>query len=82
MTTLRNSQLVAVSVGSNPTAAGLRVSQLATVSISTNPPAAGLRISQLVAVAVIANGQNFQQLGNPVNLGCWTPCGVLAYNGE
>lgn len=60
----------------------LRSSQLFTVSVSAAPVAAGLRSSQLMVVAVIANGKTYKPLGPAVQLGCWTPCGNLMWNGE
>jgi hypothetical protein len=82
MTSLRSSQLGSIAIGSPPTAAGLRASQLGSIAVGAPPAAIGLRASQFGVIAVIANGQNFQPLGPVVSLGCWTPCGNLAYNGE
>lgn len=59
----------------------LRSSQLTTIAVIANG-AGFLQVSQLVTVAVIANGKHFQTLGPVIGLGCWTPCGTLAYNGE
>jgi hypothetical protein len=82
MTDLRVSQFGSIAVGSPPVAVGLRASQLASIAVGSPPAAIGMRASQLAVIAVIANGQTFQPLGPVVGLGCWTPCGNLAWNGE
>jgi hypothetical protein len=79
MTTLRSSQLGAISV--NGGTGKLNASQLATVAVAANPAAVGLRVSQLFTVAVIANNRSFKPLGPVIGLNCWTPCGTLLYNG-
>lgn len=56
-------------------------SQLGSISLLSNPAAFGLDASQLGIIAVVANGQLVQPLGPVIQLSCWTPCGVLLWNG-
>jgi hypothetical protein len=79
MTTFRNSQLGTVSAVGG--AADLLVSQLVAMPVMENQPAVAIRVSQLAVITIVANGSNFQPLGPVVKLGCWTPCGVLMWNG-
>lgn len=60
----------------------LRQSQYALINVMGAPAATGVRLSQLAIIMVVANGKEFQQLGPVINLNCWTPCGVLAWNGS
>lgn len=80
MTALRVSQLAAINVLGG-VSSGLRLSQLAVIAVGNNPAALGVRFSQLVTIALVANAQNFVPLPQPVKLNCWTPCGVLLWNG-
>jgi hypothetical protein len=59
----------------------IQSSQLGSISLLSNPAALGLNVSQLGTIAVVANGQLVQPLGPPIQLSCWTPCGVLLWNG-
>jgi len=79
MTTLRSSQLFTMGVVSG--AAGLRASQLMSVGVLANPAAAGLRTSQLFTIAVVANNKPYRPIDRVYALNCWTPCGVLLWNG-
>lgn len=81
MTILKNSQLGLASVGAS-TNPSLQASQLGLISISGNPAAAKLQVSQLGVIMIVGNNSKIQPLGPPIGLGCWTPCGTLAYNGE
>lgn len=82
MTDLRFSQFGSIGVASNVAATGLRFSQLGSIAVGSNPAAAGLRVSQFFVIAVTANNKPIQSLGPVINLNCWTPCGVLAWNGS
>lgn len=79
MTDLRDSQLGAVGVTGGTAAIGLNDSQLGSIGVASNPAAAGLNVSQLMVIAVTSNAKQFFTLGPVVGLGCWTPCGSLAY---
>jgi hypothetical protein len=81
MTNLRGSQLASIAVAANPAAGGLRASQLASIAVASNPAAIGLRVSQLCTIAVIANNEKYQSMGPVIDLGCWTPCSNLMFNG-
>jgi hypothetical protein len=80
MTALRVSQLGTINVLGG-VSSGLRFSQLGMISVSANPAAAGLRFSQLGVIAVVAYGETFVPMPPPIKLNCWTPCGVLLWNG-
>lgn len=81
MTALRVSQLSAINVLGG-VSSGLRFSQLVMIAVANPPVALGLRVSQLFSIAVVANGEFVQSLGPVIGLNCWTPCGVLLWNGE
>jgi hypothetical protein len=81
MTTIRLSSLGTIAVpGGAGAASGVRFSQLGIISIANPPVAVGLRISSLGTIAVVSNAKAFQPLGEPVKLGCWTPCGTLIWD--
>lgn len=82
MTILKNSQLGLVGVQANTTANKLEASQLGLISVSVPPVAASLDCSQMGAIILVNNNKTFVPMPPPIGLGCWTPCGVLAYNGE
>lgn len=79
MTNLRVSQLASINVLGG--VATLNVSQLGFISVSGAPSAVGFNASQLFAIVVAANGQSYDLLNNAIQLSCWTPCGVLMWNG-
>ena len=81
MTNLRSSQFGSVAVTANSISGGLRSSQFGAVAIAANPAAVGLRCSQFAVLAVVANNTEYQGLGPVVQLGCWTPCSNLMFNG-
>lgn len=55
----------------------MRISQFAMVAL-IDYPVAPIEISQLALVAVIGDNGRVMALGDPIGLGCWSPCQNLA----
>jgi len=79
MTGVRSSQFANISINGG-TAGGNRASQFAMISLAA--PLANTRAMQFALITLVANGENYQPLGPAIQLGCWTPCANLAFNGE